>query len=66
MNDALTINKAIAKDNRSAYRAAKAAGRAYIMKGNTIVKVAADGTQIAITSVSEGLIKAKTKTFIVK
>ena len=66
MPEAIKIKKAIEKDNRSAYRAAKAANRAYIISGNTIYKVSSDGSRKAISVVKGGMVKATVKTFATK
>ena len=59
MTEANRLRKAIARDNRSAYRAAKAAGSAYIINGNTIYRVYADGSRTAIAKTSSVMVKAK-------
>lgn len=59
MTEARKIKQAIARDNRSAYRSAKAAGRAYTLRGNSIVHTKADGSIIVVRNIEQVRVRLK-------
>lgn len=64
MTEVKVIKNAIKRDNRSAYRMAKAADNAYVINGRTIYRVSSNGSKVAVKKVDSGLVKVKSRVII--
>lgn len=63
MTEARRINKRLAQDGRTAYKNAKSNGNAFIVIGNSIYRIASDGSKCKVEDLSTTRVKVKQKKF---
>lgn len=63
MTEIKRIEKGIARNGRAAYKKARENGNAFIMVGNAIFRVSADGSREKVNELSSTRVKAKVKKF---
>lgn len=66
MTEAERINKKLARDGRVAYENAKSEDKAFIVIGNSIYRMLADGTRYKVKDLPTTRVKAKQKKFEIK
>lgn len=66
MTEADRINKRLARTGRTAYKNAKSKDNAFIVIGNSIYRMSADGTKCKVEDLQTTRVKAKQKKFEIK
>lgn len=66
MSETKRINKRLAQEGRIAYKNAKSQDNAFIVIGNSIYRMSADGTRRKIDDLSTTRVKARQKKFVIK
>ena len=64
MTEVKKIKKSLAREGRSAYKRAKVNDNAYIVVGNSIYRVLADGSRKKVKELSMTHVKAKQKQYM--
>ena len=65
MTEIKKIQKGLAREGRTAYKKAKENSFAFIAVGNSIYRMASDGTREKISDLSSIRVKAKRKKFVI-
>lgn len=63
MTETDRINKRLARNGRIAYKEAKSNDKAFIVIGNSIYRMSADGTKCKVADLSTTRVKVKQKKF---
>ncbi|TGX80965.1 hypothetical protein E5358_11330 [Palleniella muris] len=66
MTETEIINKRLARYGRNAYNRAKSEDKAFIIIGNSIYRMSADGSKHKVEELPTTRVKAKQKNFIIK
>lgn len=66
MTETERINKRLARDGRVAYKKAKSKDKAFIVIGNSIYRMSADGAKYKVEDLSTTRVRVKQKTFEIK
>lgn len=66
MTEVKRIQKRLARNGRVAYKVAKSSDNAFIVMGNTIYRMSADGSKDKVEILSTTRVKTKQKKFIIK
>ena len=65
MTEIKKIKKSLAREGRSAYKQAKIKDNAYIVVGNSIYRVLADGSRKKVKELSKTRVKAHPKQYVI-
>ncbi|MBR4114711.1 MAG: hypothetical protein IKK40_01680 [Bacteroidales bacterium] len=65
MTEMQKIKKSLAREGRSAYKQAKIKDNAYIVVGNNIYRVLADGSRKKVKELSKTRVKAHQKQYVI-
>ena len=66
MTEIKRIQKRLARDGRVAYKTAKSSDNAFIVVGNSIYRMSADGSRDKVEVLSTTRVKTKQKKFVIK
>lgn len=66
MTETERINKRLAQNGRNAYKMAKSKDKAFIIIGNSIYRMSADGVRHKVGDLSTTRVKTKQKTFVIE
>ena len=66
MTEVKRIQKRLARNGRVAYKAAKSTDNAFIVMGNSIYRMSADGTKEKVEVLTSTRVKTKQKKFVIK
>lgn len=66
MTEVKRIQKRLARNGRVAYKAAKSTDNAFIVMGNSIYRMSADGTKEKVEVLASTRVKTKQKKFVIK
>ena len=59
MPEAKVIAECISRDGKAAYRRARNSGGAYTVRGNSIVRISADGSTIVVRNIDQVKVRLK-------
>lgn len=66
MTEVKRIQKRLARNGRDAYKMAKSSDNAFIVVGNSIYRMSADGSRDKVEVLSTTRVKTKQKKFVIK
>ena len=66
MTEVKRIQKRLARNGRVAYKAAKSSDSAFIVMGNSIYRMSADGSKDKVEVLASTRVKTKQKKFVIK